>query len=299
MKLKEKFKNLRAVPLICDASMAEYTTYKTGGAAQVLALPQNINQIKDLVNFADAEKINWRVMGFGSNILAGGGGIEGVVCCLKNLKGMEIRNNLLISASGEAFDNVIASAVNLGLEGLENLSGIPGSVGGAVFMNAGAYGSETFDNIISVLAMDLRGNIKTLDKTFLKPYYRRVEGLENCIILSARWQLRQAKNIETLKARRLEILRRRTQKQPLEYPSAGSVFKRPKDNFASALIDKCGLKGLRSGGAMVSEKHAGFIINYDNASPADIKNLIEEVQKKVFEKTGVKLELEQILWGKF
>lgn len=288
-------KELSDIELVFNAPMAAYTTYKTGGAAEVLALPKDAAQLKEILNFARRHKVEARVLGLGSNILVGGGGLRGITICLKNMRGIEIAGNQITALAGEPLDNIVAAAVKAGLEGMEFLSGIPGSCGGAVYMNAGAYNQETFDCLHSFSVLDADLNVKTLQKTDVKHGYRRVEGIEGCIILSATWILKPGDTA----ARRRETLAKRVEKQPLDYPSAGSVFKRPADNFASALIDKCGLKGLRIGGAMVSPKHAGFIINYDNASPADIKNLMEEVRRRVLAQTGVKLELEQILWGDF
>jgi UDP-N-acetylmuramate dehydrogenase len=296
---KEELKNFTSARLICDTPMADYTTYKTGGPAEVIILPQSVKELGEVLKFAQTKKIDFRLLGLGSNILAGDKGLPGITCCLKNMQSIEFKDNLLTAAAGAALDRIVGAAVNAGLEGMEDLSGIPGSAGGAVYMNAGAYGQETFDRLESFDVMDSSGNIKTLARNEVKHGYRKVEGLESCIILSATWRLKPAADADALKARRAQILVKRAEKQPLDYPSAGSVFKRPPNNYASALIDQCGLKGLRAGGAMVSTKHAGFIINYDKASAADIKELMTQVQTLVLEKTGVKLELEQILWGIF
>ncbi|MDR1684355.1 MAG: UDP-N-acetylmuramate dehydrogenase [Elusimicrobiota bacterium] len=296
---EEKLKTAGITPVVFNAPMAACTTYKTGGAAQALALPQNLEQLKNILLFAKENNLRLRVLGLGSNILVSDGGVSGVVCCLKNISGVDINGNMLSAGAGAPLDEVVRKATDAGLEGLEGLSGIPGSVGGAVFMNAGAYNQETFDHLLSIDFMDESGRITTLLKKDLKYGYRRVEGIENLIVLNALWRLTPAQNAAALKTRRLEILASRAQKQPLEYPSAGSVFKRPPNNFASALIDKCGLKGLRIGAAQVSPKHAGFIVNTGNAAAADIKQLMDEVQKRVLAQTGVRLELEQILWGDF
>lgn len=297
--MKELSKNLPGIELIFNADMSGYTTYKTGGIAEVLALPANAARLAQIISFAKANKTAWRVMGLGSNILVSDSGIAGITCCLKNMRGLQVEGNKITAQAGEPLDNIVAAAVAAGLEGIEGLSGIPGSCGGAVFMNAGAFNQETFDNIFSFTVLEQSGNIKTLKKSDVRPGYRHVGGIENCIILGAAWALKPAADIAALKARRAEVLAKRMEKQPLDYPSAGSVFKRPQNNFASALIDQCGLKGLRAGGAMVSPKHAGFIVNYDKASAADIKKLMDEVRAQVAAKTGVKLELEQILWGDF
>lgn len=274
--------------------MANFTTYKTGGKAQYFCLPKNIDEIKQAIDFAKENKLDFYTLGLGSNILVGDLGIKGLVCCLKDFKEIKIKDNTICALAGTPLDKVVATSVLNNLGGLEGLSGIPGSVGGAVFMNAGAFNSETWQNIISVEVLK-NGEVKTIKKEQVEPSYRKVKGLENCLILNATWVLKNPAD----KNLREEILAKRKQKQPLEYPSAGSVFKRPKGDYASRLIDFCNLRGFTIGGAQVSKKHAGFIINYQNASAQDIKNLMAEVQKTVKEKTGFALELEQILWGDF
>ena len=283
------------VPVIKEnISMALYTSYKTGGKAELFCLPKNVEEIKKALSFAKNNNLDFHILGLGTNILVGDLGINGLVCCLKDFNNIQINGNTITALAGTALDKVIATAVLNNLGGLEKLSGIPGSVGGAVFMNAGAFNGETWENIISVEVLK-NGQIQTIKKEQVKAAYRKVHGLENCLILSATWALKNPAN----KNLREEILQKRKQKQPLEYPSAGSVFKRPQGDYASRLIDVCNLRGLTIGGAQVSKKHAGFIINYDKASAQDIRNLMKEVQKIVKEKTGFTLELEQILWGKF
>lgn len=295
MNWKENFKNKINVPFIELAPMAEYTTYKTGGAAEILVLAETAEQIKSVYLFALENGVAFRVLGFGSNVLAPDGVLEGLTCCLKNFNAIKVEGNFVIAKSGAPLDKAVALGIENGLEGMEKLSGIPGSVGGAVFMNAGAYGGETFDFLKSFSVLQKDGSIKTYQKEDIKHAYRNVALPSGCIILEASWQLNKTQSSNALEERKKTLLQR-AQKQPLDYPSAGSVFKRPEGDFASRLIDVCGLRGLRSGGAMVSQKHAGFIINYDKASSQDIRALIKEVQRLVFEKTGVRLELEQILW---
>ncbi len=290
--------NLKDIPFIFEAELSLYTTYRVGGVAEVLALPETEEQIKHLINFAKKHKVPFRVFGLGSNILVSDLGLPGITCCLRNFRNIRVDGNSLTAAAGTALDEVVRETVDAGLAGLENLSGIPGSVGGAVFMNAGAFKAETFDKLKSFKVLTDKCEIKEFKKEDVKYEYRKVWGIENCIILSATWVL-DKQDKETLKARREEILQSRTAKQPLEYPSAGSVFKRPAGAYASKLIDDCGLRGLSVGGAQVSTKHAGFIINYQNATAQDIYDLIKEVQKIVEEKTGFQLEPEQIFWGKF
>ncbi len=277
-----------------NISMADFTTYKTGGPAEYFCLPKNVEEIKQALNFAKQNKLDFYILGLGSNILVGDLGIKGLVCCLKDFEKIEIKDNTIYALAGTPLDKVIATSILNNLGGLEALSGIPGSVGGAVYMNAGAFNGETWQNIISVEVLK-DGKIQTIKREQVEPSYRKVKGLENCLILSATWALKNPAD----KNLREEILQKRKQKQPLEYPSAGSVFKRPVGDYASRLIDSCNLRGLTIGGAQVAKKHAGFIINYNNATPQDIRNLMKEVQKIVKEKTGFSLELEQILWGDF
>lgn len=290
--------NLKEVPFIFEAQLSFFTTYHVGGEAEVLALPETEEQIKQLVNFTNKKHIPFRVMGLGSNILVSDFGLRGITCCLKNFKSIKIDGNKVTANAGTALDEVVRTSIDAGLGGLENLSGIPGSVGGAVFMNAGAFKTETFDKLISFKILDIDGNIRELKKEEVKYAYRKVWGIEDCVILSATWELEKTDKI-VLVARRADILKSRAEKQPLDYPSAGSVFKRPVGAYASKLIDDCGLRGLTVGGAQVSTKHAGFIINYQNATAQDIYELIKEVQKIVKAKTGFTLEPEQIFWGKF
>ena len=298
MNAKKILDNLKDVPFIFEAQLSLYTTYRVGGEAEILALPETEMQIQHLTEFAKKYKMPFRVMGLGSNILVSDLGLSGITCCLKHFKDIKIDGNILTAAAGTALDEVVRASISASLGGLENLSGIPGSVGGAVFMNAGAFKAETFDKLVSFRVLNKKGEIKELKKEDVKYEYRKVWGIEDCVILSATWALEKTDKI-TLTARRAEILKARTDKQPLEYPSAGSVFKRPVGAYASKLIDDCGLRGLTVGGAQVSTKHAGFIINYENATAQDIYNLIKEVQKIVKQKTGFKLEPEQIIWGKF
>lgn len=286
------------VPFVPDGPMAFYTTYRVGGPAEVLALPETLEHLKELLALALRYKIPFRVMGAGSNILVSDLGLKGITCCLRNFKGLSIKGNFVEAKSGTLLDEVVRASIKQGLQGLECLSGIPGSVGGAIFMNAGAFETDSFSSLKSFKILMDNGLVKTIRKEDVKYGYRKVEGLENCVVLSALWELKKD-DITLLTAKRAQILKNRTQKQPLEFPSAGSVFKRPEGSYASKLIDECGLKETQIGGAKVSEKHAGFIINYDKATAQNIYTLIKKVQKVVKEKTGFSLALEQVLWGYF
>jgi UDP-N-acetylmuramate dehydrogenase len=277
------------------AILAEYTTYKVGGKAEVLALPENESRLKALLSLAKEYGVPFKILGLGSNVLVSDEGVKGLVICMKNMSGVRVEGNFLSALAGTPLDTAVLSALNAGLGGIEDLSAIPGSVGGAIYMNAGAFGQEAFDNLESFRVITYDGDIKELSKKSVKYGYRKTEGIENAAILSARWELTLSDK-DALFGRRTEILEQRKAKQPLEYPSAGSVFKRPEGDYASRLIDECGLRGLSVGGAQVSQKHAGFIINRANASSSDIKELIALVREEVFKRKGVKLELEQIIW---
>ncbi len=278
--------------------MAAHTTYRTGGPAEVLVYPQTVEEWQFVFKLAREQQIPLRVLGCGSNILVSGQGIDGITCSTRKINQICVKGTRLTAQAGAALDQVCARACQAGLGGMEKLSGIPGSVGGAVYMNAGAYGQETADCLASFEVLDADGNLHTLTQQEVQFSYRKVTGLPAGVILSATFELQPANAQELLQARR-SVQQSRVEKQPLEFPSAGSVFKRPVGDYASRLIDAAGLRGLTVGGAKVSEKHAGFIVNFNHATPEDIKQLMDQVREKVHEKFGVELELEQILWGKF
>jgi len=298
MDYKRELQNFFGENCLFDEPMGRHTTYRTGGPAEVYVYPKTQEEWSFVLKLAQAEPVPLRIIGFGSNILVGSRGVGGIVCSTKRINGVAVEGNRVNAQAGTALDKVCELACEAGLAGMEKLSGIPGSVGGAVYMNAGAFGQETFDCLEYFDVIDFEGRPATLLKEDLKYAYRKVEGIENYIVLSASFHLKKddfTKLIET----RNTVLHKRIEKQPLEYPSAGSVFKRPEGDYASRLIDDTGLRGLSVGGAKVSEKHAGFIVNFNHATPEDVKTLIDEVRAKVKEKHGVELELEQILWGLF
>jgi len=278
--------------------LSAHTTYKIGGPAEVFLLPEKQSEWIELVHLARLRKLPLTVLGLGSNVLAADCGVRGLVCSTKGRRDFEICGDIVKASAGAPLDDVVRAAVKAGLSGMEKLSGIPGTAGGAVWMNAGAFGQETFDKLSRFYALDSAGRSVHVRKEDVKYGYRRVEGLEGMIILSAEWQLERG-DAKLLRKIRRETLKTRAEKQPLEFPSAGSVFRRPEGDYASRLIDEAGLKGLKIGGAQVSEKHAGFIINTGGATARDVKRLADEVRARVRARTGVTLELEQILLGDF
>ena len=281
-----------------NEKMSVHTTYRTGGLAEVYVYPQTQEEWSFVLKLARTENIPLHIIGFGSNILVSQHGIGGIVCSTKKMDHISVNGQTITAQAGASLDKVCALACKAGLAGMEKLSGIPGSVGGAVYMNAGAFGQETFDTLDYFDVIDFEGRPATLLKSDVTYGYRHVDGIQNCIILSAGFKLQKG-NYTDLIAARNSVQQNRMDKQPLEFPSAGSVFKRPANDYASRLIDQTGLRGLSVGGAKVSEKHAGFIVNFNRATPQDIKTLIDRVREEVKAKFGVELELEQILWGKF
>ena len=275
-----------------------FTTYKAGGPLEVLVKPSTIADLAWLRKLCAENKITFLALGGGSNILVSDKGLKGVVALTRKIDKIEISGDLLIAEAGALWDHVVQASVKAGLAGLEKTSGIPGTVGGAVFMNAGAFGQETFDTLENFYVMDAAGTVKTLKKSEVKYGYRKVDGLDGWTIIKAVFRLKVG-NKNLLEADRSRVLAARAEKQPLDFPSAGSVFKRPPGDFASRLIDAAGLKGLAVGGAKVSEKHAGFIVNAGGARASDIYALIKKVKAEVKARTGVTLELEQILLGDF
>ncbi len=283
---------------LLNQSLAEHTTYKTGGKADAFVMPENTQDLAWILKFCKKNKIDFFVLGFGSNVLISDKGFRGVVICTKNLSGIEVQNKKISCKAGTNWDDFVDATCENGFYGVEELSGIPGTVGGAISMNAGAFSQDTFNTLESFETIDFDGNKKTFYKKDLKFGYRKVEGIDKQIIISATFKFELAERQQLEKIRN-EVLQRRENGQPLNYPSAGSVFKRPKNGFASQIIDETGLKGLSVGDAEVSKKHAGFIINKGKAKSQDIFNLIQKIEQKVLAEKGIKLELEQKIIGEF
>lgn len=298
MDYKQELKNFFGPHCLLSEPLAHHTTYRTGGPAEAYVYPATPEEWSFVLKLAHTYQVPLHIIGMGSNILAGSKGIPGIVCSTKRMDAISMDGTCLKAQAGAALDKVCEMACQEGLGGMEKLSGIPGSVGGAVYMNAGAFGQETFDCLEYFDVIDYQGRPATLLKQDIPHAYRHVEGIENYIILSAGFNLAKTDFTQLIQTRNT-ILHKRIEKQPLDFPNAGSVFKRPANDYASRLIDDTGLRGLSVGGAKVSEKHAGFIVNFNHATPEDIKTLMQQVQAQVKAKHGVELELEQILWGEF
>ncbi|MCL2107326.1 MAG: UDP-N-acetylmuramate dehydrogenase [Oscillospiraceae bacterium] len=273
--------------------MSRMTSFRIGGLAEWLVFPQTAGELQALLRFCAEGHQKPLVFGNGSNLLVKDSGIDGVVISTERLTGIKILpEHRVYCEAGRKLSDLCLFAQENGLAGLEFAYGIPGTAGGAAFMNAGAYGGEMKDVLHGVSYLTGEGEIRALSASELKLGYRRSVFMENGgTVLGLTLQLRPGGPEEILADMR-EILRRRKDKQPLEYPSAGSVFRRPEGHFASELIERCGLKGRQVGGAQVSEKHAGFIINRGGARAADVRALIALVQTVVESRTGILLEPE-------
>ncbi len=279
--------------------LSAHTTFRIGGAASYYAIPNSIEEIEEAIAFAKGKSLPFMTIGRGSNLLFADEGYPGVIIEIGH--GMEeiaINDNGNVRAQAGVSLSTLASAVaRQSLTGLEFAGGIPGTLGGAVTMNAGAYGGEMKDGIVNATVLDSEGRIQTLTKEELELGYRSsVIQKKNYIVVGAEFQLEKGKKEEIL-ARMKELNAQRREKQPLEYPSAGSTFKRPEGYFAGKLIQDAGLRGYRVGDAQVSEKHCGFVVNRGNATAEDVKQLIQEVQKKVLDMFGVVLETEVKIVG--
>lgn len=277
--------------------MKNHTSFRVGGCTDIFIMPIKINDIKNIIHLCKKHRIDYFIMGNGSNLIVKDGGYRGVIIKLTSLNNIWIAGDKVRAQCGVLLSSLSKEVLKSCLTGFEFASGIPGTVGGAVTMNAGAYGPEIKDVFEMATVMDLNGEIHELSKDDMDFSYRNsIVQKENYIVLEAIFKLEKG-DFTQIKSRMDELNKRRTDKQPLNYPSAGSTFKRPDGNFAGKLIEDCGLKGANIGGACVSEKHAGFVINYNDASAKDILGLIEMVRNKVKEKYGIYLEPEVKIIG--
>ncbi len=278
-----------------NVSLSKYTTYKVGGTALALVYPKSVNKLIILVKFLTSSKIKYKVIGNGSNLLFSDKNFDGVIIKLTELTDLEFLSyNKIRVGAGYSLPKLSLLVAKKGLAGLEFASGIPGTVGGAIFMNAGAYKSDMGYVVQSVRVLTPDCKIITFENREMDFHYRSsfLQNHPEYICLDVVIKLKKGdKELldEVIKERRA----RRIESQPLEYPSAGSVFRNPEGNFAGKLIEDLGLKGYRIGGAMVSEKHANFIINYDNATSDDIKNLIDYLHDRVMNEYNIDLKIEQ------
>lgn len=279
-------------------SLSKHTSFRIGGAAEAMAFPKTREELSEILKLSKLLDRKPAILGAGTNVLAPDEGIGGLTICLKDcLDGMErLEGTAIRLMAGVTMSRGAVFAANQNLGGLEFAHGIPGSVGGGVYMNAGAYGGEMCQVVQRVEVMDMEGNIRYLDKEEMHFSYRH-SVLEETgdIVISADFLLENRPG-EEVRARMKELIGKRSASQPLELPSAGSAFKRPVGGYAAALIEQAGLKGFRVGNAAISEKHAGFAVNLGGATAEDVKGLLKAVSDKVYEASGIRLEPEVRIW---
>ena len=286
--------------VLANEPMASHTTFRIGGPADYFVMPETVEELRDILALCKEEGLPYFILGNGSNLLVGDKGFRGVVIQLyKNFDGLSIEGTKVTAKSGAMLIRVAKEAGKAGLTGLEFASGIPGTIGGAMVMNAGAYGGEMKDVVTAVTVLTKDGDIKTLTGSEMNFRYRgSVVEDEGYIVLEAVMELKIG-NLEEIQARIEELSLQRKTKQPIEYPSAGSTFKRPEGYFAGKLIQDTNLRGYQVGGAQVSEKHCGFVINAGGATAADVMQLMQDVSDKVNAQFGVTLEPEVKRIGEF
>ena len=288
-----------AAHVLVREPMSRHTTFRTGGPADLLVQPE-AEQIAPILEVCRNEEIPWTVIGNGSNLLVGDGGIRGVVLEIgKQMSDVVIEGTVITAGAGAMLSSIASRAAAAELTGMEFASGIPGSLGGAVVMNAGAYGGEMKDVLVRVTVLDEDDKIHVIEKDDLELGYRTsIIAKKGYTVLGAEIELQEGEK-EAIRTLMNELKEKRVTKQPLEYPSAGSTFKRPEGYFAGKLVQDAGLRGFRVGDAMVSEKHCGFVINAGEATAAQVDELMKQVSAKVREQFGVTLEPEVKRLGEF
>ncbi len=286
--------------VLSDEPMSRHTTFRCGGPARLFIRPTDVDQLKEVMKIINRLGLDYFVLGNGSNLLVSDKGFDGVIISTGSLNEVALKGQTEIYAQAGALNSAIAAlARDNSLTGFEFAAGIPGSIGGAMIMNAGAYGGEMKQVVKEVTVLSPEGEVMVLDNSTMEFGYRTsaIKG-KRFIVLAALLTLKKGDK-EAVADTMLELAAKRRDKQPLEYPSAGSTFKRPEGYFAGKLIEDAGLRGFAVGDAQVSEKHCGFVINKGNATASEVNELILQVQRKVYENSGVKLEPEVIMLGDF
>ena len=286
--------------VLAEEPMKKHTTFRVGGPADLFVMPSSEEEVKAAAAICDEEKVPYYIVGNGSNLLVSDKGYRGVIIQLyKEMSRIRVEDNVIYAQAGASLAKIANTALESSLTGFEFAAGIPGTIGGACVMNAGAYGGEMKDVLLEVRVMTSDGEVIVLPKEKLELGYRTsVIAKEGYIVLEAAIELRPGEQ-ETIRTYMEELREKRTSKQPLEYTSAGSTFKRPEGYFAGKLIQDAGLRGFQVGGAQVSEKHCGFVINAHEATAADIVSLMDQVSGRVREQFGVVLEPEVKKLGEF
>ena len=292
-KLSREFSKICKV----DEILAPYTSYRVGGKTDALVTPNSISQLKSVFRMCIAEGVPYFIMGKGANILVHDDGVPGIILSLeKCCDQLFHEGKLLYAGAGKTVQELVEYCELHGLEGLDFMSGIPGTVGGALTMNAGAFVGEIGDRVIRIDALDDEGRRIQLQHKDALFGYRRADGLSGKLLLGC-WLMMETGNSKKLSEAREGYIKRRAEKQPLEFPSCGSVFKRPPGDYAGRLIEGVGGKGFSVGGAMVAPKHANFIVNYNKANASDIFEVIHQIQQKVYQQFNIWLQLEVKLIG--
>ena len=289
------------VNVLVNEPMSNHTSFKIGGNADFIVMPQTKKGLCDTISYLRENGIPMTIIGNGSNLLVSDKGIRGVVVKISQGMGsIEVDKNIITAQSGVSLTRLAQVACSSGLSGLEFATGIPGTVGGAIVMNAGAYDHEIKEVVTSTSYINKNGNLGELKgiREHKFGYRTSIFQSENWVILESEFRLKSG-DADEIRAEMDSIMRKRKRKQPLEFPSAGSAFKRPKGGFAAKLIDDAGLKGFQIGGAQVSDKHSGFVINTGNATAKDVCELLKKIRHEVFEKFGIMLEPEVKMVGEF
>lgn len=298
MNNKKITSDLKPIKLLFNEPLSKFTYTKTGGPADCLLFPKNTEEVKQIINYCNKESIPWLCLGNASNLIVRDGGIEGFVIMLSDINQVIITDTMIKADAGAKLIDVTYDALAKELTGLEFACGIPGSIGGAAYMNAGAYGGELVDVFHSAEIILEDGSLVTYTKEDMDFSYRHsVLQTTKGIVLNVTFQLEKG-NHDDIKTQMDELTQLRESKQPLEYPSCGSVFKRPEGHFTGKLIQDANLQGLKWGGAQISTKHAGFIVNIDGATATDYVELIKHIQETILEKFDVVLETEVRIIGK-
>ena len=296
--IKDAFVSKQSVCMPMEP-MSRHTSFRIGGPAELFVCPAVEEDLAEVLRICRESRVLWSILGNGSNLLVSDKGCEGVVISTEQLSGLGVNENLLRAGAGQLLGRAAHLALEHSLTGMEFAAGIPGSAGGALVMNAGAYGSEMKDILKSARVMTGEGRILDLPAGDLELGYRTsCIPSRGYIVLEAVYELRPGDR-GAIEERMRELAARRREKQPLEYPSAGSTFKRPQGYFAGKLIEDAGLRGYQVGGAQVSEKHCGFVINKDHATAGHVMELCSHIRKTVKEISGVELEMEVKRWGEF
>jgi UDP-N-acetylmuramate dehydrogenase len=299
--LTNKLEKINYLSLEKNKNLAEFASFKVGGPADLFLRPEKISALEELMPLIVESEIPYFILGRGSNLIISDKGYRGIIIYTGSLNHYQLNGNQITAESGLELKEIADLACENSLSGFEFAAGIPGSLGGALYMNAGAYGGELKDVIVKAQFVNQNGNLIELDKAELKLEYRTsILQKENpdWIAVNVTIKLHKSK-ADKIKAKMDELHNKRWSKQPMEFPSAGSIFKRPEGHYTGPLIEEAEMKGYQIGGAQVSTKHAGFIVNKDNASAQDIINLIEKVKEEVYKISGVQLEVEPRFLGEF